>query len=136
MVKKNLHQERVMKKVIFNWAFIAACGCVSALQAQPAGQSAPAQPAAPAAPAQPAAPAPNCLQLTPAEQNFAGQLTPANQGVFCNQMTVQQRQQAMQMANTPDPSGNLVTPDQAVQSVMQHPSASKKVRRGGGCPVQ
>lgn len=85
----------------------------------------------------------NCSQLSQAEQNFAAQIMDMNNKMmFCSQMTMQQRQQAMQMMGQPDSSGNVMNADQAVQQVMgsspmMAPQTQPKSNASsGGCPVQ
>lgn len=83
-----------------------------------------------------------CSQLTTEEQNFAAQVMDMNnKSMFCSQFTAQQRQQAMQMMGQPDPTGKMMTADQAVQQVMGSTGTSPagtqaKPRTGGGCPVK
>ena len=84
----------------------------------------------------PASPASDsaCNSLSADEQQFASQLSPENMAVFCKQLTPAQRMSAMQMVKTPDASGNVLTPDQAVQSVMA--PAAPSSAKSGGCGVQ
>ena len=97
-----------------------------------------------AAPPPPAAPSvPGCSQLPADQQSFAAQLTSQdNQIMFCTKFTPQLRQQAVQKMGKPDPSGNKITADQAVEQIMAAngllpPSQQPKPKTyGGACPVQ
>ena len=50
------------------------------------------------------------------EQNFSAGLSTDNQAAFCK-MTTDQRASCMKMAQTTDAYGNMMTPDQAVQTM-------------------
>ncbi len=58
-----------------------------------------------------------CAMLSDTEQHFAKQLNPQNRALFCTQFTEEQRQTSMQKATEPDATGNLISADQAVESV-------------------
>jgi hypothetical protein len=78
----------------------------------------------------------DCSTLSPAMQQFAQQLTPGNQAVFCGKFTDAQRAQAMQVANQVDPSGKpLMSADQAVQKVAFDTGVAP-LKTPGGCPVK
>lgn len=81
---------------------------------------------------------PECSQLSPAEAQFANQLTdPANKILFCTQFTPQQRKEAMQMVGKPDAMGNRMSADQAVQQLGGGGASIQPGRRpGGACPVK
>lgn len=62
--------------------------------------------------------------LSANEKAFSQQLSPIHQNVFCGQFTASQRQQAMSLAgsatqNMKGESGGSITPDMAVEIVMQ-----------------
>lgn len=74
-----------------------------------------------------------CSNLSSDEQDFAAKLNDMNAMTFCAQMSPIQRQKAMQMTGSRGPSGTKMTPDDAVQSVMQNNTPQ---RSGGACPVK
>jgi len=77
-----------------------------------------------------------CSMLGDQEQTFANKLNAANKTTFCKQFTASQRSRAMQMANQKGSNGSM-TPDAAVQKVMQEDRMSPaKGATGGGCPVK
>ena len=81
----------------------------------------------------------DCSALSSDEQDFASQLNDGNAMMFCSKMTPVQRQKAMQMAGMQGPSGAQMSPDDAVQKVMQNSGGqmNKGNRKGAGaCPVQ
>ena len=81
----------------------------------------------------------DCSALSSKEQGFASQLSDANQILFCSKMTSMQRQKAMQMAGMQGTSGINMSPDEAVQDLMQNNDAqmnSKRQKGSGACPVQ
>jgi hypothetical protein len=91
------------------------------------------------APPPPAAPiVADCSNLSADEQQFAAQLSAPNKAIFCGQLTPAQRMAAMQMVRTPDATGAMLTPDQAVQRVAPAPAPapSSQPQNAGGCPVQ
>ncbi|MBS0620695.1 MAG: hypothetical protein JSS61_04465 [Verrucomicrobia bacterium] len=111
--------------------------CLLALCASSFAFSAPA-PTGPAVQSQPTV---DCSQLNPDELSFAAKMTSMqNKMTFCNQFTPEQRMQAMQMGDKPDASGKMMSPDDAVQKVMQMhnmaPTPMAQPRTGGGCPVK
>lgn len=80
-----------------------------------------------------------CSSLTKEEQNFASQLNDDNALIFCSQMSSTQRQKAMQMAQARGKSSPKISPDDAVQNVIQKDNIqnnNKRPRSGGACPVQ
>lgn len=78
-----------------------------------------------------------CSNLSAEEQDFAGQLTQANAMTFCSQMSPVQRKKAMQMVQVSGSSGMQMSPDDAVQNVMQNKTQNNmRQRTGGACPVQ
>ena len=77
----------------------------------------------------------DCSQLTTDEQSFAAKLTSTNAMNFCSKMNPSQRQRAMQMTTTPDASGTMMNPNDAVQKVMQDNGMTQS-RSGGACPVK
>lgn len=96
-----------------------------------------------APPSSPTPSIPECSQLPADQQSFAAQLTTQdNKIMFCSKFTLQMRQQAMQKLGKPDPSGNKITADQAVEQIMAAngllpPSQQPKPKTyGGACPVQ
>jgi|GEM_PF-6920139 len=81
----------------------------------------------------------DCSALSSDEQDFASQLNDANAMMFCSKMTPMQRQKAMQMSGMQGSSGAQMSPDDAVQKVMQNSGGqmNKGNRKGAGaCPVQ
>ncbi len=81
----------------------------------------------------------DCSALTGDEQVFASQLNVNNQLFFCQKFSPAQRNMAMQMAGQPDPTGNILSADAAVQKIVQDnnmmmPMTPAKTQ--GGCPVQ
>jgi hypothetical protein len=81
----------------------------------------------------------DCSDMTQGEQDFASQLNDANSMMFCSKMTPVQRQRAMQMAGMQGPSGNPMSPDDAVQNVMKNSGGmpnNRGPRGSGACPVQ
>lgn len=76
----------------------------------------------------------DCSQLSDDEQNFAGQLSDMNAMAFCSKMSSMQRQKAMQMSTM---KGGNMSPDDAVQKVMQGNMSKQPSRNSGGaCPVK
>lgn len=100
--------------------------------------------------AQPSQPktAGSCSLLSDDVQQFAGQLSSANQALFCGSFSDDQRDAAMAIAGQYDSNGNLMTEDLAVQKIAQDyniapPTATPKAQTpspqkssGGGCPVK
>jgi hypothetical protein len=85
----------------------------------------------------------DCSTMTADEQSFASQLMDPNMKMmFCSKFTPDQRSSCMQMAQQPDASGNMMTPDQAVQKMMQDnnmtmPTTPGKTSKASDtCPVQ
>lgn len=77
-----------------------------------------------------------CSSLTPDEQQFAYGLTADNRAMFCGKFTPVQRASAMQLTSQPDPTGALLSPDQAVAKVAAANSVAPQKKSGGGCPVK
>ncbi len=77
----------------------------------------------------------DCAKLNTEEQAFAAKLTSTNAANFCSKMNPSQRQKAMQMTTTPDSTGTMMNPNDAVQKVMQD-SGMTQMRSGGACPVK
>ena len=87
-----------------------------------------------------AAPAPNsqtvdCSSLAADEQQFAYGLMPENRAMFCGKFTDIQRAAAMQLTSQPDPTGAVITPDQAVSKVAMANNLMP-MKKSGGCPVK
>lgn len=78
----------------------------------------------------------DCSGMSADVQQFALQLTPENQMMFCGQFTDGQRASAMQMISTPDATGAMMTPDAAVQKVAGANGATPKDKVPTGCPVK
>lgn len=78
----------------------------------------------------------DCSGLTTDMQQFAAQLNPANQKLFCGQFNDTQRVSCMQMANQQNVNGTMMmTPDQAVQKTA---AANNMIQQKTptGCPVK
>lgn len=75
-----------------------------------------------------------CSTLTADEQQFAFGLTPQNRQVFCSKFTPVQRAAAMQLTSQPDPTGALLSPDDAVQKVVDSMNISPNSQGTGVCP--
>jgi hypothetical protein len=58
-----------------------------------------------------------CSQLNPDEHQFAFGLSKENRKLFCEKFTPVQRAAAMQLTSQPDPTGALLSPDDAVVRV-------------------
>lgn len=78
----------------------------------------------------------HCNSLVPEMQQFAHQLTPANQEIFCTQFSDAQRASAMQMSTSPDSTGAMTSPDAAVQKVIGASGSNPQVQVPTGCPVK
>lgn len=78
----------------------------------------------------------NCSTLVPEMQQFAQQLTPANQAIFCTQFSDAQRASAMQLSTTPDSTGAMTPPNEAVQKVVGASGANPQGQVPTGCPVK
>jgi len=70
----------------------------------------------------------DCSHMVPEMQQFATQLTPENQMMFCGKMTDAQRANAMQMSSS-------MTPDQAVQKA-SGVDTTPVDKMPPGCPVK
>ena len=77
-----------------------------------------------------------CSSVTADEQQFAFGLTPEHRKVFCEQFTPVQRAAAMQLTSQPDPTGALLSPDDAVEKVAQAVNISPNSSAKGVCPVK
>ena len=78
----------------------------------------------------------DCTTMPPDMQQFAAQLTVANQKMFCGQFNDAQRATCMQMASQQDVSGKLLyTPDQAVQKTAAANNLIQQ-KTPTGCPVK
>lgn len=133
------------------WALIFLCAPIftvicdaaprrPAAQTTPDSQTTPATPSAPVAPMPQATPTPqtsvDCSTLTPDEQQFAYGLIQDNRSMFCGKFTDVQRAAAMQLTSQPDPTGVLLSPDQAVMRVAAANNLTPQKKSGGGCPVK
>jgi len=78
----------------------------------------------------------DCSSLSPDEQQFAYGLTADNRAMFCGKFTPVQRASAMQLTSQPDPTGALLSPDQAVVKVAGANNVAPQKKSGGGCPVK
>ncbi len=58
-----------------------------------------------------------CAKLNPDEHQFAFGLSKENKKLFCEKFTPVQRAAAMQLTSQPDPTGALLSPDDAVVRV-------------------
>lgn len=87
-------------------------------------------------PANPPALAVDCSSLTADEQQFAYGLTPDNRAIFCGKFTDVQRAAAMQLTSQPDPTGALLSPDQAVAKVAAANNLTPPKKSASGCPVK
>ncbi len=95
---------------------LAASACVASLQGAPSPAS--------------------CSSLVPEMQQFAQQLTPANQAIFCTQFSDAQRASAMQMSTSPDSTGAMTSPNEAVQKVVGASGSNPQGQVPTGCPVK
>ena len=77
-----------------------------------------------------------CSSLTADEQQFAFGLTPKNRQMFCGQFTPVQRAAAMQLTSQPDPTGALLSPDDAVLQVAESMNISPNSSGVGVCPAK
>lgn len=77
-----------------------------------------------------------CSSLTADEQQFAFGLTPKNRQMFCGQFTPVQRAAAMQLTSQPDPTGALLSPDDAVSQVAESMNISPNSSGVGVCPAK
>ena len=77
----------------------------------------------------------DCSSLTADQQQFALGLTPENRAMFCGKFTDVQRVAAMQLTSQPDPTGAVITPDQAVTKVAIANNLMP-MKKAGGCPVK
>ncbi|MCF7806287.1 MAG: hypothetical protein K9M07_04100 [Simkaniaceae bacterium] len=64
--------------------------------------------------------APLCSHLSPAEQEFAMQLSDLHQRVFCGNFTGDQRAEALALLLSKSPKYKGLTPDEAVEMVIQN----------------
>lgn len=79
----------------------------------------------------------DCSQLTPDEQDFATQLSPAQKMMFCNKFDTDMRSKAIDMSGQMGDNGVLMTNDQAVEQVARDnnmPMPMAPPRKGGSCP--
>ncbi len=102
--------------------------------AQTDSQTTPAVPPAMQPPAQ--QPMVDCSQLTADQQQFAYGLIPENRALFCGKFSDVQRAAAMQLTSQPDPTGALLSPDQAVARVAAANNMTPAKKSSGGCPVK
>lgn len=80
---------------------------------------------------------PDCSQLTPDEQIFATQLSPAQKKMFCTKFDTTMRSNAMEMSGQMGDNGVLMTNDQAVEQVARDNNMAMPMvppRKGGSCP--
>ena len=77
-----------------------------------------------------------CSAMSPEIQRFAGELTPLNRKMFCENFTDGQRASAMQMVSEPDESGVVMTPDLAVQKVAKANRVDPQQKSSRGCPMK
>ncbi|MFI5334276.1 MAG: hypothetical protein ACHQT8_03810 [Chlamydiales bacterium] len=84
-----------------------------------------------------------CSQLSPDEQDFAGELSPSQKMVFCNKFDPGMRTSAMEMSGQMGDDGMLMTNDQAVESVakdngilMPVMGTQPQQRKSGSCPAK
>ncbi len=78
----------------------------------------------------------DCSGLNGDEQQFAYGLTPENRQMFCKQFTPVQRAAAMQITSQPDPTGALISPDQAVERVAAANNLTPSTSNPGNCPTK
>jgi|GEM_PF-4744040 len=78
-----------------------------------------------------------CGNLSTVEQSFASGMSSMNREMFCNRFTQSMRDSAMGMVGMPDASGNVMTPDQAVEKTARD-NNMMPMQSGGtnGCPVK
>ena len=63
----------------------------------------------------------DCSHLSMREEEFAKQLSPMHQAIFCRHFSVSQRLEAISLAHSGSSEGKkALTPDEAVEAVMQH----------------
>ena len=106
------------------WIAIVAVGVVGTLCAATNDQMMKGQPAM------------DCSNMSQEMQQFAGQLSGTNKGMFCGKFNDTQRTQAMQMAAQVDPNGKpMMSGDQAVQKVASD-SGMAPMKSPSGCPVK
>jgi hypothetical protein len=130
-----------MTRLIFQFLIggLLALTARSLESAQPSGSSA-AQQSAPTPGAQMPV---DCTQLPEEQMKFSNQFTDMTlKWMFCSQLTPDQREQVMAMANRTDSSGLVLTSDQAMRKYMRdnnipYPSGTSPRRpsSGGACPV-
>jgi hypothetical protein len=74
-----------------------------------------------------------CEGLTADEHQFAYGLTEENRKLFCSRFTSTQRAAAMQMTSQPDPTGALISPNQAVVIVAHANQVLPFTNSAAGC---
>lgn len=127
------------KSVIFFLCAPLLCVFCDAAPKRSAQSDVPANPpvqAQPAQPMQPMQPAEDCSSLTADEQQFAYGLTSDNRAMFCSKFNPVQRAAAMQLTSQPDPTGALLSPDQAVAKVAVANNIKPPKKSSSGCPVK
>lgn len=80
----------------------------------------------------------DCSKMSTDEKNFSQQLNASNRRMFCGKFTQRQRQMAMDMAGREDENGNMMSEDEAVETIardMNLNNGQRQERRGGGCSV-
>jgi len=118
---------------IGKWALVFLCAPIFSVLCNAAPKrTADATPAPSAAPNSQLV---DCSSLTADEQQFAYGLLPENRAMFCGKFTDVQRAAAMQLTSQPDPTGAVVTPDQAVTKVAMANNLMP-MKKSGGCPVK
>jgi hypothetical protein len=77
----------------------------------------------------------DCSGLNGGEHQFAFGLTSENRVLFCKKFTPMQRAAAMQLTSQPDPTGALISPDQAVVKVAEANNLTPATQNTAGCKL-
>lgn len=99
-----------MKKFL-TFLLLSSCAfCFAESNSQPPYRAMPTQPRNQQA----------CSHLSPAEQDFAGQLSGIHRQIFCNEFTAEQRAETLAILLSQKPKYRGMTPDDAVEIVVRN----------------